>query len=134
MSRRLADAALFIAVLNRRDRFHSWASEYYLRTHDQLLVPLPVLVEVGNYFSESARRDRVISFLRRVRNDVRVTCVALDAELMSEGMDLYAARSDQEWGLTDCISFVLMKKAGIQEAVTTDHHFEQAGFMILMKG
>ncbi len=133
MSRRLADAALFIAVLNRRDRFHSWASDYYLHTRDHLLVPFPVLIEVGNYFSESARRDQVSSFLQRIRDDARVTCVALDAELMSEGIDLYAARSDKEWGLTDCISFVLMQKAGIQEAVTTDHHFEQAGFTILMK-
>lgn len=133
MSLRLADAALFIAVLNRRDRFHAWATDYYRRTHDRLLVPLPVLVEVGNYFSESAFRSKVVPFLRNVQSDARVSCVPLDAELMRDGMDLYANRADQEWGLTDCISFVIMKRAGIQEAVTTDHHFEQAGFTILMK-
>lgn len=133
MSLRLADAALFIAVLNRRDRFHAWATDYYRRTHDRLLVPLPVLVEVGNYFSESAFRSKVIPFPRNVQSDARVSCVPLDAELMRNGMDLYVNRADQEWGLTDCISFVLMKRAGIQEAVTTDHHFEQAGFTILMK-
>ena len=92
MSLRLADAALFIAVLNRRDRFHSWASDYYGRTNDRLVVPLPVLVEVGNYFSESPARGRVISFLRGVQQDTRVDCVALDVDLMREGMDLYAAR------------------------------------------
>lgn len=133
MSLRLADAALFVAVLNRRDRFHPWASDYYLRTRDRLLVPPPVLVEVGNYFSESAARPHVISFLRRVQNDPRTDCISLDPGLLQEGMDFYAARPDKEWGLTDCISFVLMHKTGIQEAVTTDHHFEQAGFTILMK-
>ena len=133
MSLRLVDAALFIAVLNRRDRFHSWASDYYRRTRDRLVVDLPVLVEVGNYFAESAFRGHVISFLRHVQGDARVDCMALDVDLMREAMDLYAARADQEWGLTDCISFVLMRKAGIEEAVTTDHHFEQAGFTILMK-
>ena len=97
------------------------------------MVPLPVLVEVANYFSESAFRGQVIPFLRRVQSDARVSCVALDADLMREGMDFYAARPDKEWGLTDCISFVVMQRAGIEEAVTTDHHFEQAGFTILMK-
>jgi predicted nucleic acid-binding protein len=133
MSLRLADAALFIAVLNRRDRFHSWSRDYYGWTHDRLVVPLPVLVEVGNYFSGSASRGQVISFLRCVERDTRVDCVALDGDLMRETMDLYAARRDKEWGLTDGISFVVMRRAGIEEAVTTDHHFEQAGFTILMK-
>lgn len=133
MSLRLADAALFIAVLNRRDRFHAWAADYYRRTPDHLMVPLPVLVEVGNYFCESAFRPQVISFLHHVQQDARVDCIALDADLMQEAMDLYAGRADKEWGLTDCISFALMHKAGIEEAVTTDHHFEQAGFHILMK-
>ncbi len=97
------------------------------------MVPLPVLVEVGNYFSESPARGRVISFLRGVQQDARFDCVALDVDLLREGMDLYAARPDKEWGLTDCISFVVMRRERIGEAVTTDPHFEQAGFTILMK-
>lgn len=133
MSLRLADAALFIAVLNRRDRFHSWASNYYGETRDGLVVPFPVLLEVGNYFGESASRSQVIDFLRRIQEDPRVDCVPLNEVLLRAGMDFYAARPDKEWGLTDCISFVLMNKMGINEAVTTDHHFEQAGFTIMMK-
>ena len=48
---------------------------------------------------------------------------------MEEGLGLYESRPDKEWSLTDCISFVVMKKEGIVEALTEDRHFEQAGFV-----
>jgi uncharacterized protein len=42
------------------------------------------------------------------------------------------SRRDKEWSLTDCISFVVMKERGLTEALTADHHFEQAGFKALL--
>jgi len=48
-------------------------------------------------------------------------------------MDLYTARPDKQWSLTDCISFVVMQNQGVTEALTGDHHFEQAGFVALLK-
>ena len=47
-------------------------------------------------------------------------------------VDFYNARPDQEWGLVDCASFQLMQANSIQDALTNDHHFTQAGFTILM--
>jgi predicted nucleic acid-binding protein len=45
----------------------------------------------------------------------------------------FSVRPDKEWSLTDCISFVVMNERGITDALTSDHHFEQAGFQILLK-
>jgi len=45
---------------------------------------------------------------------------------------LYSSRKDKEWTLTDCISFVVMKREGLGEALTGDHHFKQAGFTALL--
>jgi uncharacterized protein len=45
----------------------------------------------------------------------------------------FSTRPDKEWSLTDCISFVVMNERGIGDALTNDHHFEQAGFQILLK-
>jgi uncharacterized protein len=52
-------------------------------------------------------------------------------ELFEEGFSLYSARSDKDWSLTDCISFVVMQRRNIREALTADRHFEQAGFVAL---
>jgi len=53
-------------------------------------------------------------------------------ELFDRGCELYTSRSDKEWSLTDCISFVVMKERGLTDALTPDRHFEQAGFKILL--
>lgn len=47
-------------------------------------------------------------------------------------MDLYRARPDKEWSLTDCTSFVVMNECGLTDALTGDRHFEQAGFKALL--
>ena len=56
---------------------------------------------------------------------------ALDQPLAAT--HLFAERPDKDWSLTDCISFVVMQEQGICEALTADHHFEQAGFVALLK-
>jgi len=60
--------------------------------------------------------------------------VPLSEALFRQSFDLYRQRLDKEWGLTDCISFVVMQERGITEALTADHHFRQAGFLALLAG
>jgi predicted nucleic acid-binding protein len=62
-----------------------------------------------------------------------LTLVASSAEVFERGCELHACRPDKGWSLTDCISFVVMEERGIHEALTGDHHYEQAGFTALLK-
>ena len=48
------------------------------------------------------------------------------------GWELYSNRLDKDWGMIDCISFVIMQERNLTEAFTSDHHFEQAGFNVLL--
>jgi len=61
-----------------------------------------------------------------------VEIVASDSGLFDRGCQLYLSRLDKEWSLTDCISFVVMRERGLSDALTSDNHFEQAGFRALM--
>ena len=54
-------------------------------------------------------------------------------DLFDAGVELYVRRPDKAWSLTDCISFVVMREHGMNEALTGDRHFEQAGFIALLK-
>jgi predicted nucleic acid-binding protein len=54
-------------------------------------------------------------------------------DLLRQGIEFYDQRPDKEWSLTDCLSFVVMGRENLREALTGDHHFEQAGFTALLK-
>jgi len=62
-----------------------------------------------------------------------VEVVRLTPALFEEAFALYKTYRDKEWGLVDCISFVVMRQAGVEEALTFDQHFVQAGFRALMR-
>ena len=42
-------------------------------------------------------------------------------------------RQDKEWSLVDRSSFIVMQESKITESLTNDHHFEQVGFICLLK-
>ena len=55
------------------------------------------------------------------------------SDLFANAVSLYVSRLDQRWGLTDCISFVVMRERGITQALAYDRDFEQAGFTALLR-
>ncbi|SPE37240.1 conserved hypothetical protein [Candidatus Sulfopaludibacter sp. SbA6] len=49
------------------------------------------------------------------------------------GLELYRARPDKGYSLTDCISMHLMRTEGLTDVLTNDYHFRQEGFRPLFK-
>jgi predicted nucleic acid-binding protein len=62
-----------------------------------------------------------------------VDIVHIDPTLDAQAWQLFVERPDKEWNLVDCARFVVMQQYGLYEAFTADHHFEQAGFVYLLK-
>lgn len=79
--------------------------------------------------------DRVLAarFVRSCYAAANVLVVSVDTPLLLRALALYEARPDKQWGLTDCISFIVMQDNNLTEAVTADNHFVQAGFRALMR-
>ena len=127
-----ADTYYFLALLNARDEAHGRAVALAGSLRRPLVTTTWVLTEVGDGLAETSGRAVFPAFLARLRGDPRTTVVRTTDLLFDEGVALYAERPDKEWSLTDCISFVVMASKGLTEALTADHHFEQAGFEILM--
>ncbi len=71
--------------------------------------------------------------IRRAEESPFVRVLPVTEEQFASGFDLYASRPDKERSPTDRISFVVMRDEGIREALTADHHFEQAGFVALLR-
>ena len=129
------DTAAWIALLNTRDGLHAPAQAVLaqLRARKTRLVTSEfVLLELANALSAPALRRSTIAFIESLPTLDEVEIIALDTNLLAAGWELYRARADKEWGLTDCVSFVIMRQAKITVAFTSDHHFEQAGFTKLL--
>jgi hypothetical protein len=92
-----------------------------------------VLTEVGDALAAPVNRGLFLELLAALRADATVTILPASSALFERGVQLYGDRLDKGWSLTDCVSFVVMRQNNIADALTADHHFEQAGFVALLK-
>lgn len=129
-----ADTFYFLALLNPSDRGHARAVAFTTNNAFRLVTTDWVLTELADGLARSPiGRSEFLSTLADLRADDSVTIVSCDRTMLERGIQLYAARPDKEWSLTDCISFVVMQDEAMTEALTGDHHFEQSGFVALLK-
>ena len=128
-----ADTHYYIALLSPNDSTHAHAIETTVRLQPAMVTTAWVLCELAAAMSAPAKRQRFLKLFDDLSAADEVTIIPASPELYDEGMALYRARPDKAWSLTDCISFLVMERVGLTEALTGDHHFEQAGFVALLK-
>ena len=127
-----ADTFYFLALLNERDAAHKRAVAASRTPGLSLVTTELVLLELADALCKPPQREEVPALWHVVESDPAFQCVRATSELIQRGKKLYLERADKEWPLTDCISFVVMQDHGLLEALTADHHFEQAGFKALL--
>jgi hypothetical protein len=125
----------YIIALHRsddenRDAALRWAAVVRLERW-RLMTTTAVLAEIGNAFAKQWFRIR--DYLQAALSDPTIEVVPVTADLVERAVALRNRRPDKEWGLTDCISFVVMQDRGVTEALAADRHFEQAGFRALLR-
>ena len=123
-----ADTFYFLALLNERDAAHQRAVAASRSAGLALVTTEFVLIELADALCKPQQRDEVLALCNVVETDPAFRLVRATSELIQRGRKLYRERPDKEWPLTDCISFVVMQDHELSEALTADHHFEQAGF------
>ena len=128
----VADTYFYLAILNIRDTAHRLAIDTSDRLPGQIVTTDLVLVEVADAMCSSHHRSKFLDLLDLIEADGRTQVIRSNEQLFRVGVELYRQRSDKDSPLTDCISFVVMRQQGLNEALTADHHFEQAGFVALL--
>jgi hypothetical protein len=134
VTRRFVDTFYYVALLSPRDEWHDRVLAFHRGLAGLTTTTEAVLIEVANTFAGGPLRKKAAELIKAEHESVDTIVVPVDGRLFTRGLDLYQSRSDKAWGLTDCISFIVMTDEGIQEALTADHHFEQAGFRTTFRG
>ena len=130
------DTAFAIALVSQQDMYHERAGtllEEIERERTSVVTTQAILIEIGDALATPALRPIAAGYIERLEKDSSVEVVPLSDELFQQSLALYRGRLDKAWGLTDCISFIVMQARGITDALTADRHFEQAGFNALLK-
>jgi uncharacterized protein len=128
-----ADTSFYLAVLNPRDVAHANAVEVGNRIKRPVLLSDFILLELGNSLSALRQRELFSNLVVHLRSHANVRIIPASSELLNRGFQLFSHRADKAWSLTDCTSFIVMQDEGLTDALTTDHHFEQAGFTVLLQ-
>ncbi|HEX8155288.1 MAG TPA: PIN domain-containing protein [Thermoanaerobaculia bacterium] len=132
MQQYFVDTWYLIALYDRFDGHHAAARAIGRRlasaafvTHDA------VLTEMLTFFADTGARNRVAAaqFIRAFMRTA--TVVPADRALFLAALDRYESRPDKEYSLVDCMSMLVMERRGIRHVLTNDHHFTQAGFVVV---
>lgn len=132
-----ADTSAWLALINEADAYHSKAKTIrnkLLRSKKHFFITSYIIVEIANSLCKTHWRSHAVKLINSIQATEFIEIVEIDKDIHEKAWAMYTSRTDKEWSLTDCTSFVVMKKYGIRDAFTNDHHFEQAGYSILMKG
>lgn len=122
-----------IAWFNTRDAAHQPVKSYLDAYSGSIVTTEWVLQEFAEAFCMSSVKSFAIQAIKRIHRLPMFLVVGFAPAVYQAGFDLYETRSDKDWSLTDCISFAVMSERGLSEALTADHHFEQAGFRAVFK-
>jgi uncharacterized protein len=131
-----ADTGYWIALVNPQDDLHQVSR---VITHQ--LMPFKIITselvfnELLNTFSKqgSSLKQVAINLIKKSYNNPDIEIVPQTTELFMTALELYEQRPDQAWSHTDCSSFQIMRQNNILEALAYDKHFEQAGFIPLLR-
>ncbi len=136
MTKVFVDTAAWLALINVDDDFHQLAKQVRIQLQQDnlsLVTSNFVLLEVADALTALKFRSKTINFINRLQNLSGLQIIPVSQSLFDAGWQLYTQRLDKDWGLTDCISFAIMQQEEITLAFTSDRHFEQAGFIRLLK-
>lgn len=126
------DTSGWFSLLHRPETTHEAAVVHYATaarrvTHSHVMSELIPLATV-----RKVPRPKTLAFAAEVIDSPRVEMIWVDEELHRDGMALLVARPDKSYSLCDAISFVIMRRLGLTDALTSDKHFEQEGFVRLL--
>ncbi len=129
----LLDTSGLFGLFDENEARHTEAVALY-ETATRRLTHSYVLAEfIPLCRSRGAKMDEALTFLTALVNNPRIEVVWIDEPWHRLAVSLLRRRPDKAYSLCDAVSFAIMKRRRIREALTTDRHFEQEGFVRLLK-
>ena len=129
------DTIAWVALSNENDNLHEAAiSERRKLAREKVRIVTTnfVIDESITLIRSRTNHANAVAFGEMIRQSKTINVVHISRELEEEAWQLFKQFYDKEFSFTDCTSFVVMRREGIWECFTNDHHFEQMGYRKLL--
>lgn len=106
------DTSFSLAIAMPRDANHKRAieiSKVLANSRSAIITTQAIILEIGNALSRARHRLFAVEIISRLREEPNISVVSITDELIDKAFELYSDRTDKEWGMIDCISFVVMR-------------------------
>ena len=138
MSDLFVDTSGWANLIDVSQLFHSLSVKIYQNARSQkhkIITTSYIITELIALLSKplSIPRPKAIAFIQSLKTSPYIEVIHISKEIDTKAWELLMQRQDKEWSLVDCSSFIVMQESKITESLTSDHHFEQAGFICLLK-
>jgi len=138
MSELFVDTSGWANLIDVSQPFHRITAQIYQDARSQkrkMITTSYIITELVALLSSPLHipRPKAIAFIQGLKNSPYVDVVFVTQEIDAKAWELLSQRQDKEWSLVDCSSFVVMQDRKITDALTSDRHFEQAGFIRLLR-
>ena len=137
MNELLVDTSGWANLIDISQPYHDLAVQIYHDRRSQkykIITTNYIICELVALLSSPLRipKNKAIAFIQSLKKSPYLQIIHINEMIDSQAWDLLTQREDKNWSLVDCSSFIIMKKHRINEALTNDHHFEQAGLIKLL--
>ncbi len=129
----LLDTSGLFSLYSEEDVFNAAARDFYANAHKRFTTNYVLAEYVALAHVRGLPRNDVLSFSREILSDQSVEIIWISEDLHLRAVELLAERADKTYSLCDAVSFLAMRDRGIESSLTTDRHFEQEGFVRLLK-
>ena len=138
MSEVFADTSGWASFFIRTERHHAQAASLmaqWKQEERRVVTTNYVMSELVALLTSplNVSRSTVLHHIKAIRSALWIEIVHIDPSLDTAAWELLADRLDKKWSLVDCASFIVMEQRNLTDALTADRHFEQAGFVRLLK-
>jgi predicted nucleic acid-binding protein len=129
------DTSALYALIDKRDTHHAAARDAVgalLRSGRRMVTSDYVIAETINLANARGGTQVALRILDLLERSAGIRVEWIGPLRFDQTKAFFRKRSDHPVSFTDCSSFVVMRELRLSDALTTDRHFRQAGFQVLV--
>jgi predicted nucleic acid-binding protein len=125
------DTGAIYALADRNDLDHSSVRSVFTSSERRFVTHDLILIETFSLLTKRLYKRAALDTVGALRRSPKIEIVPITPTLLEKAWARCQRFADKEWDWIDCISFELMEQRDLRDALSLDHHFEQAGFTLL---